>query len=224
MVVVSHEVLSFAIGVLSGFLPCCFVCYPALFSYFQIQGQKTSRIRGGAYCLVFAAGALLVAAILTGVFLVIAPEIRSIIDNAQHLVNNAGFVVLSLIGVSYLLGRGFSLPIPRLGFPTGLINGRGYRSAYLYGVFIGGPGQAHCTVSLVIPLVFLFFASMTPIAIITYFALYSLGRIVPLVAIGLMLQDTQIRFFKTVSRNSQTINRLIGVIFIIGGVVLFLTI
>jgi cytochrome c biogenesis protein CcdA len=224
MIVASHEVLSFAIGVLSGFLPCCFVCYPGLFSYFQTEGQKPSRIRAGAYCLVFAAGALLVAGILTVAFLLIAPEIRSIIDNAQHLVNDTAFVVLSIIGVSYLLGRGFSLPIPRLGFPAGLINGRGYRSAYLYGIFIGGPGQAHCTISLVIPLVFLFFTSLTPVAIVTYFVLYCLGRTIPLVVIGLMLQDAQIRFFKTVSRNSQTLNRLIGIIFVIGGLVLFFTI
>ncbi len=224
MIVASHEVLSFAIGVLSGFLPCCFVCYPGLFAYFRPEGEEPSRIRGGLVCLVFAAGALLVAGILTVAFLIVAPEIHGIIDNAQHLVNDTAFIILSLIGVGYLIGKGFSLPIPRLGMPNSLINDRGYRSAYLYGVFIGGPGQAHCTISLVIPLVFLFFASMTPIAIITFFALYSLGRIVPLVVIGLMLQDTQIRFFKTVSRNSQTINRLIGIIFIIGGLVLFLTI
>lgn len=224
MVVASHEILSFAIGVLSGFLPCCFVCYPGLFAYFQPEGEKPSRIRGGLVCLVFAAGALLVAGILTVAFLIVAPEIHGIIDNAQQLVNKTGFIVLSLIGIGYLIGKGFSLPIPRLGMPNSLINGRGYRSAYFYGVFIGGPGQAHCTISLVIPLVFLFFASLTPIAIITYFAFYSLGRIVPLVVIGMMLQDTQIRFFKTVSKNSQTINRLIGIIFIIGGIVLFFTI
>ncbi|MBI3115884.1 MAG: hypothetical protein HYZ12_00950 [Thaumarchaeota archaeon] len=161
---------------------------------------------------------------MTVAFVIVAPEIHGIIDNAQQLVNKTGFIVLSLIGIGYLIGKGFSLPIPRLGMPNSLINGRGYRSAYFYGVFIGGPGQAHCTISLVIPLVFLFFASLTPIAIITYFAFYSLGRIVPLVVIGMMLQDTQIRFFKTVSKNSQTINRLIGIIFIIGGIVLFFTI
>jgi cytochrome c biogenesis protein CcdA len=221
---VSHEVLAFAIGVASTFLPCCFYCYPGLFAYFQPEGERSSRTRAVLVSLVFAAGAMLVAAILTVGFFLIAPFVRGVLPQAQQTVNVIAFLVLSAIGAVYLLGKTFSLPIPRLSLPGSMVGNRGYRYAYLYGVFVGGPGQAHCTLALMIPLVFLFFTSMTPIGIVAYFLLYTVGRIIPTIMIGLMVQDTQVRFAKSISAHSQAINRLIGVSFIIAGIFLLFTI
>jgi cytochrome c biogenesis protein CcdA len=224
VLVVSHEILAFAIGVASTFLPCCFYCYPGLFAYFQPEGERASRTRAVIVSLVFAAGAMLVAAFITLGFYLIAPAARSVLPQAQATVNGIAFIVLSAIGIVYLTGRTFSLPIPRLSLPSSMVGNHGYRYAYMYGVFIGGPGQAHCTVALMIPLVFLFFASMTPVAIVSLFLIYSIGRIIPTVVIGLMVQDTQIRFANSVSQHSRAINRLIGISFIVAGIFLFFTI
>jgi len=224
MIEFPQEVLAVAIGVLSTFLPCCFYCYPGLFAYFQPEGERASRTRAVLVSLVFAAGAMLVAAILTLGFFLIASQVKGILPQAQATVNVIAFVVLSAVGAIYLLGRSFSLPIPSLSLPSAMVGNRGYRYAYLYGVFIGGPGQAHCTLALMIPLVFLYFTSMTPIAIVTYFLLYTVGRIIPTVVIGLMVQDSQIRFAESISMHSKAINRLIGISFVLAGVFLLFTV
>jgi len=54
-----------------------------------------------------------------------------------------------------------------------------------------------------------------------YFALYTLGRVIAILISGLMLQDMRLRFARGVLQSSKLINRLIGVSFIIGGLVLF---
>ena len=137
------------------------------------------------------------------------------------VVNYLGWAILTIIGVVYLTGRSFSLPIPRVNAPQSLMNIRGYRGGFFYGVFIGGPGQAHCTVTILIPIVFLSLTTLDPTAVVAYFALYTLGRVIPILISGLMLQDMRLRFARGVLQSSKLINRLIGVSFIIGGLVLF---
>jgi len=239
-----HEVLAFSIGVVSGFLPCCFVTYPGLFAYFSADEERTSRIRVTMVCLSFAAGIAFVGAVITGGLLSLGLVIlRDVLGlgsvganyvgwaalnpfNPVHtpilvVVNYLGWAILTIIGVVYLTGRSFSLPVPRVNAPQSLMNIRGYRGGFFYGVFIGGPGQAHCTVTILIPIVFLSLTTLDPIAVVAYFGLYTLGRIIPILISGLMLQDMRLRFARGVLQSSKLINRLIGVSFIIGGLVLF---
>src|SRR2546427_13036461 len=61
-----HEVLAFSIGVVSGFLPCCFVAYPGLFAYFSADEERISRIRAALVCVSFSAGVAFVGAVITG--------------------------------------------------------------------------------------------------------------------------------------------------------------
>ena len=239
-----HELLAFSIGVVSGFLPCCFVTYPGLFAYFSADEERTSRIQVTLVCLSFAAGVAFVGAVITGgllslglVILRDALGLGSVAANYAGwaalnpfnpvhtpilvVVNYLGWGILTIIGVVYLTGRSFSLPVPRVNAPQSLMNVRGYRGGFFYGVFIGGPGQAHCTVTILIPIVFLSLTTLDPIAVVAYFALYTLGRVIPILISGLMLQDMRLRFARGVLESSKLINRLIGVSFIIGGLVLF---
>ncbi len=161
-------------------------------------------------------------AILLGGLLSLGLDLlKGVLQYGKAAVNYGGWTVLTIIGIAYLVGKGFSIPIPRISPPQSLTNSRGYRGGFFYGVFMGGPGQAHCTVTLLIPIVFLSLASLDPIAIVWYFVLFSLGRIIPLFVAGLMLQDVRIRFVKSLSYRAKEINRLIGVIFLIGGIVLY---
>ena len=137
------------------------------------------------------------------------------------IINYLGWAILTVIGLVYLTGRSFSLPVPRVNAPQSLMNIQGYRGGFLYGVFIGGPGQAHCTVTILIPIVFLSLSTLDPPAVLIYFGLYTLGRIIPILVSGLMLQDMRLRFTKGVVENGKLINRLIGISFLIGGLVLF---
>ena len=244
MIETFHSALAFSIGVVSGFLPCCFVTYPGLFAYFSPDEGRVSRIRVALVCVSFSAGVAFVGAVITGGLLSLGLVIlRDALGlgsvganyagwgtlnpfNPVHtpilvVVNYLGWAILTVIGVVYLTGRSFSLPIPRINAPQSLMNLRGYRGGFFYGVFIGGPGQAHCTVTILIPLVFLSLTSLDPTAVVAYLGLYTLGRVIPILISGLMLQDMRLRFAKGVLENSKLINRLIGVSFLIGGLVLF---
>ena len=239
-----HEILAFTIGIVSGFLPCCFVVYPGLFAYFSADEQRASRLRIAALCLAFAGGITLVGALLVGGLLSLGvTALRTYLGlgniasnyagwatlnpfNPVHtpilvVVNYLGWGILTVIGISYLMGRSFRLPIPRVSVPTSMANIRGYKGGFLYGIFIGGPGQAHCTVTILVPIVFLSIASLDAVATVAYFGLYTAGRIIPLMIAGLMLEDVRLRFTKSVLGNAKLINRLIGVSFLIGGLVLF---
>jgi cytochrome c biogenesis protein CcdA len=220
------------------------VVYPGLFAYFTPDEEKASRIRIAAVCLAFSAGIAVVGAAITGGLLSLGVVVlRDALGlgnispnyagwaalnpfNPIHtpiliVVNYLGWAILWIIGFAYLTGRSLSLPIPRINAPQGLMNMQGYRGGFLYGVFIGGPGQAHCTVTILIPLVFLSLTALDPFAVVVYFGIYTIGRIIPILVSGLMLQDMRLRFTKTVIENGKLINRLIGVSFLIGGLVLF---
>jgi cytochrome c biogenesis protein CcdA len=236
--------LAFSIGIISGFLPCCFVCYPGLFAFLSADdGEVPSRKMSALTCLTFAAGISLVGAIITAGLLSLGLVVlRGALGlgnvaanyagwetlnpfNPVHtpvlaVVNYVGWGVLTLIGVVYLTGRSLSLPIPRVAVPQSLNGLRGYRGGFYYGVFVGGPGQAHCTVTILIPIVFLSLASLDPLTIALLYGLYTVGRIIPIFIAGLMLQDMRVRFAKSVMENSKFINRLVGVSFLIGGLVL----
>jgi cytochrome c biogenesis protein CcdA len=243
MIEAFHEALAFSVGVLAGFLPCCFVCYPGLFAYFSADDQKSSRMRAAMVCVTFSAGVTLVSALIVGGLLSIGlGSLRGILGldkiqanyngwatinpfNPVHTpilvaVNYGGWAILTLIGIIYLTGRNFSIPVPRVSMPKSLAGMRGYRGGFFYGVFIGGPGQAHCTVTILIPVVFLSLVALDPFAVILYFGFFTLGRIIPIFIAGLMLQDMRMRFVKSVTEKSTLINRLIGVTFLIGGLVL----
>jgi cytochrome c biogenesis protein CcdA len=236
--------LAFSIGIISGFLPCCFVCYPGLFAFLSADdGDVPSRRRSALTCLTFAAGISLVGAIITAGLLSLglvvlrgALGLGNVAANYAGLetlnpfdpvhtpllaaVNYFGWGILTLIGLVYLSGRSLSLPIPRVSVPQSLNGLRGYRGGFYYGVFVGGPGQAHCTVTILIPIVFLSLASLDPLTIVLLYSIYTVGRIIPIFVAGLMLQDMRIRFARSVMENSKVINRLVGVSFLIGGIVL----
>ncbi len=243
-----HGVQALTIVIDTGFLPCCFVVYPGLFAYFSADEERSSRLRIAAFCLAFAAGIAVVGAAIVGGLLSLGITVLrdnlglglgNVIStnyagwatlnpfNPVHtpilvVVNYLGWAILTVIGVVYLTGRSFSLPIPLVSAPQSLTNIRGYRGGFLYGIFIGGPGQAHCTVTILIPIVFLSLATLDPIAVVAYFGLYTVGRIIPVMISGLMLQDMRMRFTKSILSNAKLINRLIGINFLIGGLVLFL--
>jgi len=238
------QVLAFSIGIISGFLPCCFVCYPGLFAYLSADdGEHASRGRSVVTCLTFAAGISLVGAIVTAALLSLglavlkgALGLGNVAANYDGLatinpfspvhtpvlavVNYFGWAVLTLVGAVYLTGKSLSLPIPRVAVPQSLNGIRGYRGGFYYGVFVGGPGQAHCTVTILIPIVFLSLASLDPLTIVILYGLYTVGRVIPILIAGVMLQDMRMRFAKAVMQNAKVINRLVGVSFIIGGLVL----
>jgi cytochrome c biogenesis protein CcdA len=75
-------------------------------------------------------------------------------------------------------------------------------------------------VTILIPIVFLSLASLDPLTVVLLYGLYTVGRIIPIFIAGLMLQDMRMRFAKSVMANSKVINRLVGVSFLIGGLVL----
>jgi cytochrome c biogenesis protein CcdA len=238
------SLLAFSIGILSGFLPCCFVCYPGLFAYFSAEdGEGKSRRSAAITCLTFSAGVTFVGAVVTVGLLSLGLGVlrgalglgnvaanyagwqtlnpfSSVHTPVLSAVNYIGWGVLTVIGAVYLTGRSVFLPIPRVSMPQSLTGIRGYRGGFYYGIFMGGPGQAHCTVTILIPIVFLSLATLDPVVIATLFLFYTAGRVIPIFAAGLMLQDMRIRFAKAVTENSHLINRLIGVSFVIGGIVL----
>jgi cytochrome c biogenesis protein CcdA len=219
-----HALLAFSVGIASGFLPCCFVCYPGMFAYLQSNLTKPSRARAGRMCLFFSAGILLVGGILTIALLSLGIALKSLVSPASGIVNLIGFGILLPIGIAYLAGKSIRVPVPKVGSSSALGKVKGYKGVAFYGIFMGGPGQAHCSVTVLIPVVFLSLSTLTIDAIAWYFFLYSVGRIIPLLVAGLTLQDMQSRLVREVIKKSSTINRLIGAIFVAGGLVLFFTV
>lgn len=213
--------LSFAIGVTCSLMTCCLGIYPGLFAYLQSNLAKPSRVRAGLMSLGFAVGVLLAVAAVSAVFMLLRIEFMDIMNQGMLYVDIAGFAILSLIGASYLIGRSLRIPLPSIGPPTALLALRGYSAAPLYGIFFGGPGAAHCTLMLVIPVIFLSLSAQDPSAFVTNFGIYAIGRVIPIVVIGMMLQDAQVRFLKFVSARSTLINRIIGITIILSGISLF---
>ena len=212
---------SFAIGVGCSMMPCCIGIYPGLFAYLETAEEKASRFRAGILSAIFASGVLVVVGALGFGVLLLQIGLATVTHDSLTIVDVIGFTLLSMIGASYILGKSLMLPIPQFGLPAALSNVRGLRAAPLYGIFFGGPGAAHCTFMLVIPIIFLGLASTVPFAIISYFLIYAVGRIIPIVVVGVLLRDAQMRFVKVLSSQSKQINRLIGVLIIISGVSLF---
>ncbi len=202
-------------------MPCCIGIYPGLFAYLETAEEKASRLRAGIMSAIFASGVLAVVGVLGLGVLLLQIGLATVTHDSLTIVDIIGFALLSVIGASYILGKSLMLPIPQFGLPAALSNARGLRAAPLYGIFFGGPGAAHCTFMLVIPIIFLGLASTAPIAIISYFLIYAVGRIIPIVVVGVLLRDAQIRFVRALSSQSKQINRLIGVLIIISGVSLF---
>ena len=106
-------------------------------------------------------------------------------------------------------------------FPVAIAGARGYRAAPLYGAFFGGPGAAHCTFMLVIPIVFLSLSSLNPTVILWNFLFFALGRAVPIVVVGTVLEDAQVRFVQAISAKSVLVNKLIGLFMLASGISLF---
>ncbi len=200
---------------------CCIGMYLGLFAYLNPSEGKTSRARGALMSLAFSFGVVLVVAAIGAGFLLLQLELMSVMDNAMLIVDIIGSLLLGVIGVAYLVGKTPGLPLPYIGMPNGLNTIRGYRAAPLYGAFFGGPGAAHCTFMLVIPIVFLSLSALNPTVIFWNFLFFALGRVIPIVVVGTMLQDAQIRFVRALSVRSGALNRLIGIVMILSGISLF---
>ncbi len=213
--------LSFAIGVTCSLMACCLGLYPGLFAYLQSNIRKPSRLRAGFMSLGFAAGILIAVIAISSVFMLLRMEVMDFMNRGMIYVDVAGFALLVLIGVSYLRGRSLGLSLPSIGPPNALMSLRGLFAAPLYGLYFGGPGAAHCTIMLVIPIIFLSLSSLDPVSFLANFGMYAVGRTIPIVVIGMMLQDAQLRFLKLVASRSISINRIIGVIMILSGISLF---
>src|SRR3989442_6644861 len=163
-----------------------------LFSYFSADEEKVSRIRIAAVCLAFSAGIAVVGAAITGGLLSLGVVIlRDALGlgnvganyagwatlnpfNPIHtpiliIINYLGWAILTVIGLVYLTGRSFSLPVPRVNAPQRLMNIQGYRGGFLYHVLLGGPGLAHSTGTVVIPIVFRSVSISDPPAVLVYF-------------------------------------------------------
>ena len=222
MVAILGLALSFAIGITCSLMACCVGLYLGLFAYLQTNGERPSRIKAGLMSFSFSVGVIIVVAALGAGFLLLQLELMSVMTgNGMLVIDIIGFAILSVLGASYLLGKSLSIPLPYVGPPSALTNMKGYRAAPLYGAFFGGPGAAHCTIMLVIPVIFLSLSSLDPLTIVWNFSFYAAGRVIPIVAIGMMLQDAQVRFMKIVAARSGIINRLIGVAMVLSGVSLF---
>src|SRR5712692_8043812 len=202
-------------------MPCCIGIYPGLFAYLDTARDKASRLRAGVMSVFFATGILAVVAALGLGVLLLQIGLATISNDSLFIVDLIGFPILALIGASYLLGINFMIPIPSAGLPGSLSNMRGLRAAPLYGAFFGGPGAAHCTFMLVIPIVFLSLSALNPVVIFLNFLFFALGRVIPIVVVGTMLQDAQIRFIRALSVRSGALNRLIGIVMILSGISLF---
>ena len=212
---------SFAIGVGCSMMPCCIGIYPGLFAYLETTEQKTSRFMAGVLSAVFASGVLVVVGLLGLGVLLLQVGLATVTHDSLTFVDIIGFAILLVIGGSYILGRSLMLPIPQFGLPAALSNVKGLRAAPLYGIFFGGPGAAHCTFMLVIPIIFLGLASTVPSALLSYFLVYAVGRIIPIIVVGVLLRDAQMRFVRVLSSQSKQVNRLIGILIIISGISLF---
>lgn len=202
-------------------MPCCIGIYPGLFAYLETAEQKASRFRAGIMSAIFGSGVLLVVGAIGLGVLLLQIGLSSVSHDWLTPVDMIGFIILSVIGTSYILGRSLMLPIPQVGLPGSLSNIRGLRAAPLYGIFFGGPGAAHCTFMLVIPIIFLGLAATAPTAILSYFLIYAAGRVIPIVVVGVLVRDAQMRFVRALTSQSKQVNRLIGVLIIISGISLF---
>jgi cytochrome c biogenesis protein CcdA len=200
------------------------MCYPGIFAYLQANMVKPSAARATVLCLAFALGILSVAAVLVVVLVSVNVELRTLVSPATGIVNTVGFIVLTAIGIAYILGKAVKIPVPRINPPNSLTRVKGIKGAVFYGIFLGGPGQAHCTITLLVPLVFLSVSSLTGWTILYFFMIYVVGRVIPLLIIGLALEDIRTKLVRRIATKSYLINRLIGAIFLVGGVVLFFTI
>ncbi len=213
--------LSLAIGITCSLMPCCIGMYPGLFAYLSHGSGKQSRLRAGLISLAFSSGVVIVVAAISSVFVLLQLALSSFSGNGILAIDIIGFILLTLIGITYLTGRNFMIPVPRIGAPNILTSLRGFRGAPIYGMFLGGPGAAHCTFTLVIPILFLSLSAGNLTAIVYNFGFYAAGRAIPIVVIGLMLQDAQLRFVRLLNRYSTVLNRIIGITLVVSGVSLF---
>ena len=98
MIETFHSALAFSIGVVSGFLPCCFVTYPGLFAYFSPDEGRVSRIRVALVCVSFSAGVAFVGAVITGGLLSLGLVIlRDTLGLGSVGANYAGWGTLNLL-------------------------------------------------------------------------------------------------------------------------------
>jgi len=213
--------LSLAIGITCSLMPCCIGMYAGLFAYLNSAGGKSSRFRVSLMSLGFSFGVVIVVAVISVAFLLLQMELSRLTGNGTLAIDIIGFTLLTIIGLTYLTGRNFRIPVPTIGAPNALTRLRGYRAAPIYGMFLGGPGAAHCTFTLVIPILFLSLSARDPTAVVYNFGFYALGRAIPIVVIGLMLQDAQVRFIRLLNRYSRLLNRLIGITLVLSGISLF---
>jgi cytochrome c biogenesis protein CcdA len=166
----------------------------------------------------FTGGLLVIVAALSLVFVWLQLGLMEWMGYAMPVIDVAGAGFMIFIGASYFVGRSFRIPLPTINPPASL---RGYRAAPVYGILLGGPGAAHCTTMLVIPIIILGLASLQPLAVVYALAAYVLGRAIPIVIIGTMMQDAQLRFVQMLAGRSTLVNRVIGVAVILSGISLF---
>ncbi|MGH8245290.1 MAG: hypothetical protein ACREUU_02530 [Gammaproteobacteria bacterium] len=208
--------LSLAIGVSCSLMPCCIGAYPGLFSY--LQGNRTSRFGAAIMSLGFTGGMLVIVAAISLVFVWLQIALMEWMAYAMTVIPIVGAAFMIIIGASYFVGRSFRIPLPTINPPVSL---RGYRAAPVYGLLLGGPGAAHCTSMLVIPVIILGLAALQPLAVLYALAAYVLGRAIPIVIIGTMMQDAQLRFVQMIAGRSTLVNRVIGIAVIVSGISLF---
>jgi predicted CDP-diglyceride synthetase/phosphatidate cytidylyltransferase len=121
--------LSFLIGVGCSLMACCIGIYPGLFAYLQSNRGLLSRLRSGPMSLGYSAGIILVVFAISLIFMLLQIELMNFMGQTMLIIDVIGFAVLSLIGIIYLTGRNFSIPLPRISPPKALMDFRGYRAA-----------------------------------------------------------------------------------------------
>src|SRR5206468_42630 len=120
------------LGITCFLMPCCIGFYLGLFAYLHSAIDKPSRLRSEIITLLFALGMIAVVDVLSAAFFLFQIGLKSVTSNISTLVDIAGFVVLSVLGASYLTGRTLSIPLPYINPPTSLTTSRGFRAAPLY--------------------------------------------------------------------------------------------
>jgi len=206
MVDFSSLALAFAAGVLTVFSPCSFPLLPGYFSYRLTVSE--SRLRTVAAGLICAVG-------LVGVFCLIAFLLSlagAILSSYIEMLPLLSGVIISVMGILMLIGRGFSCSPSLVKIRRGhdLLGTLGYGIAY-------GFASTACSAPVFYSVVLYSLASRGIVEGAVAFIVYSVGIGIPLVAISVLVGFGRAALVQRFSRFTPMLHKTSGILLIAFG-------
>lgn len=211
--------LGFGAGLIAPVNPCGFALLPAyLATFLHDDAADTAAQRLRSALRTGAAVAIGFAGTLTAIAAALAFGLRALVDVIPWLAAAVG-IVLVLVGLAWMAGRGSKVRVPGLSSAAGRLARGGRLRLFAFGSGYA-LASASCTLGILLAVVAQAVAAQTPVAAVTVFAAYAAGSTVLLLALAVAAATANTALSTAIGRVARHLPRIAGALLAASGIYL----